>query len=507
MKKIIVFLLLACMIGTGFLSSCAAQKDPVQPSDTGETKPANDSTDSDENGLFRTIRDDMPATMDFDLKKVRVAVRSGERFYSEFNTDSSDVLSDALYTRFANIEDRLNIQIEICPDYNSNHGLWENVAQSILTGGCDYQVITGSSYRAANYAMQGNYRNLRNLDYINFEKEYWSQGMIDNLTVADATYFATGSISTYFWDSTYVIYFNKKLAGDNAIEPTSLYDSVFDGNWTLDEMIRISKDLYVDLNANGIADDGDIYGFGMQVTSATDGFWSAFEIQNTEILDDGNIQYVLDVEKLDNVVSKLNQFLWNQPGTVALAESAGYVSTNIYELKDQFASDKLLFVTDLLYRTSTATMRDMKSDFGVLPYPKYDETQESYRSFVHDQMTLFGVPATVPESDLEMVGAFLEAMSSEGQNTVMPVYYQKVLTSRNIRDPQSVKTLDIILSNIENDRIWLYNCSVGNINLKLLRNQVWHNTNEISSTYRSNYETVNNLLLTIREKYATYSGQ
>ena len=122
-------------------------------------------------------------------------------------------------------------------------------------------------------------------------------------------------------------------------------------------------------------------------------------------------------------------------------------------------------------------------------------------------MTLFGVPATVPESDLEMVGAFLEAMSSEGQNTVMPVYYQKVLTSRNIRDPQSVKTLDIILSNIENDRIWFYNYSVGRINNELLRNQVWNNKNEISSTYRSNYETVNNLLLTIREKYATYSGQ
>ncbi|HBF14294.1 MAG TPA: hypothetical protein DDW30_01145 [Clostridiales bacterium] len=505
MKRAVIFLLLLCMLGTGILSSCATKK-PSGNNETVETKPS-DTTNAEEEGLFPKIRDDMPSTMDFGAKKVRMAVRSNERFYSEFNTESGGVLSDALYERILNIEDRLNIQIEICPDINSTHGPWENISNSIMTGSCTYQVAAGSSYKAASFAMQGEYRNLRNLEHLNFEKAYWSQGMIENLTVADATYFATGSLSTYFWDSAYVIYFNKQLASNYDIDAAALYQKVLDGAWTLDEMLEVSKGVYLDLNHNGVEDDGDLFGFGIQVTSATDGFWSAFDIRNTELTEDGNIRYMLDVEKLDDVVSRLNRFVWEQSGTVALSENAGYASTNVYELKNQFASDQIMFLTDLLYRTSTSAMRDMKSDYGVLPYPKYDTTQESYRSFVHDQMTIFGVPVTVSDSELEMVGAFLEAMASEGQNTVMPVYYKKVLTSRNIRDLQSVKTLDIILSSIAVDRIWFYNYSVGRINNVLLREQVWNNKNEISSTYRSNYETVNNLLLTVREKYEKYKDR
>lgn len=506
MKKITAFILLLVMLSAAVFTGCS-DKGKVDEKDSSTTR-VTTVTDDNNEGMFKTIRDDLPDTMDFGGKTVRMIVRSNERFYSEFNTESysSSVLGDALYERVLNVEDRLNINVEICPDSNASHGPWEDISTQILSGTCDYHVAAGSSYKAANFAINGQYRNLRNIDNLNLNKEYWAQGMIDNLTVADTTFFATGSISTYFCDSTYVIYFNKELAQNYNIDTDGLYDMVLSGNWTFDEMLQISTGIYSDLNNNGVEDNGDLYGFGLQVTSATDGFWSAFNIKNTEVLEDGNITYSLDLDKLSTIVTKLNNFLWSQTGTVALSENSTYAKGDVFELTNQFANDQLIFVTDLLYRTSTSTLRDMESDFGVLPYPKYDTEQESYFSFVHDQMTIFGVPATVSAEDLDMVGAFLEVMASEGQNTVMPTYYNKVLTTRNIRDPESVKMLDIILSGVSNDRIWFYNSSVGRINNILLREQVWYNKNEVSSVYRKNYGEVNNMLMTIKDSYEKYSG-
>ena len=502
MKKLISITLLLSLLCTVGLFGCKKEEASESESTVNTVQ-----TVDDNEGFFKTIRDDLPETMDFGGKVIKMICRSNERFFSEFNTEtgSSSVLGDALYERILNIESRLNVKVDICPDSNSTHGPWEELSTSIQSGACDYHVAAGGAYRASNYAMQGEYRNLRNLENINLEKGYWSQGMIDNLTVAGATYFATGSISTYFYDSTYVMYVNKDLAESYQISVDELYNSVSTGEWTLDKMINISKDIYSD-NGDGIEGDGDVYGFGLQVSSATDGFWSAFNIQNTEVASDGAVKYMLDVDKVSTVVKRLNDFLWNSSGTVALAESDQFASENVYTLENQFANDKLVFVTDLLYRTSTATMRDMKSDYGVLPYPKYDTEQEEYYSFAHDQMTIFAIPLTVSNNDIDAVSAFLEVMASEGHNTVMPTYYEKVLTTRNVRDPESVEILQGILSSVNNDRSWFFNYATGRINNIILREQIWHNTNEVSSTYRENYQQVNEKLLSVKDSFAKHSG-
>ena len=327
--------------------------------------------------------------------------------------------------------------------------------------------------------------------------------MIENMTLADATYFATGSISTYLYDSAFVIYMNKKLASEWGINPDDVYKTVLDGEWTLDNMVMLTKDIYRDMNGNGV-DGQDLFGFGLQVTSATDGFYSSCDIPCTTVSSDGNVSYSIGLEKLDNVCTKLKDFLWTYDGVAALAEGTGYVTNDIYLFKNQFANDQLVFVTDWLYSTSTETMRGMESDFGVLPYPKYDVYQDQYYTYAHDKLTVFGVPVTVPEDRLEMVGAFLEAMASGGQNTVMPAYYEKTLTARNIRDPQSVQTMHLIVGNIANDRIWfLYRQGATS----LLRDQIWKNRNDLSSTYNSTFNTINSYFTTMRDAYAEYADQ
>ena len=95
-----------------------------------------------------------------------------------------------------------------------------------------------------------------------------------------------------------------------------------------------------------------------------------------------------------------------------------------------------MFIHNWLYASETSYLRDMKSDYGIIPYPKYDENQDGYYTFQHDQIGLFTIPVTSTKKD--MAGAVLEAMSSESSKTVVPSYYEVALKSKYSRDSESV---------------------------------------------------------------------
>ncbi len=503
MKKIIALLLAVCTL---FLLVACQNSKTDENQTTGGEEGTKAPIEENEDGLFKTIYDDLPATMNFGGEVINVAVRANERFYSEIDiteeTATTNVLNRAIYSRNLAIEERLNVFIEITRVGDlSFHGPWEDLSVLVASGTDTYDVAMGSSYRVNQYIQKGDLVNLRNLENLDLTKEYWAQYMLDSLTIADATYAATGSISTYTYDSAFVIYFNKVLCESYGIKADSVYQTVLDGNWTMDEMMTLTKDIYLDKNGNGQVDDGDVYGFGMQVTSATDAFYSAFDIPVT-IVGDNDLNFAVDTQKLSGVVDTLKSFVWDNDGVVALSENTGSATGEIYYFDQQFANDQLLFVTDWLYRSSQDVMRNMESDYGVLPYPKYDNNQKNYYTALHDAFTVVSVPRTVPAENRAMVGAFLEAMASGGQNTVMPAYYEKTLTARNIRDPESVKTLDIIVQNIYLDPMNLLN--KGPLN-KLLREQVWYKRTNFASEYRSLYTEANKQLEGVYSAYEKYT--
>lgn len=144
----------------------------------------------------------------------------------------------------------------------------------------------------------------------------------------------------------------------------------------------------------------------------------------------------------------------------------------------------------------------MTSEYGIIPYPKYDAAQEDYYSFVHDKFTVVGIPITV--SDTAEIGAVLEAMASEGQNTVMPAYYEIALTSKYVSDEDSVNMLNTIIGNIRMDRAWIFGPNVNAIGAKLLRNQIWYNTSTVASTYKANYSAVSKGLATISSEFEKF---
>ncbi|MBQ9819646.1 MAG: hypothetical protein IJM60_05135, partial [Bacteroidales bacterium] len=90
-------------------------------------------------------------------------------------------------------------------------------------------------------------------------------------------------------------------------------------------------------------------------------------------------------------------------------------------------------------------LREMETDFGIAPCPKYDEAQENYRNVVW----FVGSYATIPVSvaDPGESGFILEALAAKSREILRPAYYEVALSLKYLRDEESITMLDLVIDN------------------------------------------------------------
>lgn len=94
---------------------------------------------------------------------------------------------------------------------------------------------------------------------------------------------------------------------------------------------------------------------------------------------------------------------------------------------------------------NVASFRQMENEFGILPMPKYYDTQDRYYHTVsRDNASVMFLPITLPESELEDIGTVISALGEYSMHVVTPAYYDVQLKYRDSRDDESGEMLDII---------------------------------------------------------------
>ena len=100
--------------------------------------------------------------------------------------------------------------------------------------------------------------------------------------------------------------------------------------------------------------------------------------------------------------------------------------------------------------------RDMMDTYSVLPIPKYTEDQKTYQSCLNDYVSVLCIPVTVSDSDIQTVGAAIEAMASESWRTVAPAYYEVALKVKYVENPEAWDIIDHIIENVKMDPVMAY---------------------------------------------------
>jgi len=189
--------------------------------------------------------------------------------------------------------------------------------------------------------------------------------------------------------------------------------------------------------------------------------------------DDGFPKLNIASDRAQDALEKLNALYWNEPGAFV------YKGATEQDLITLFDGGNLLLLAASL-ENSTA-LRENNTEFGILPYPKFDEAQPEYRNTLGDSYTSFLLPNG---SDMELAGMVMEAMASESCKLVVPAFYEVVCKNKVARDEESVKMLELIRETLCFDFVFM-NSSTMNYAAHTMVDCFRSNNGNLQSKYAS----------------------
>jgi ABC-type glycerol-3-phosphate transport system substrate-binding protein len=404
--------------------------------------------------------------MNFDEREfVVLACDEDVRYtYFEITEQNGDIMDDAIYTRNRLTEEHLNIKLVV--DNVTGTDTLTYVSKDIMSGDARYDMISPHILRSiSQLVISDSVYDLGKLDYVNFSNSWWNSSFTETLKIKDKLFFASGDIIV---PNARVIVFNKQMMEDYSLP--DIYEVVNEGRWTLDMLGTYSKGAVRDVNGDSILDQNDYYAFS---DLANTGLATSF-VHGSNVLfvtkgKDG-FELTLGNEKMHTIINKLYDYLYLEGNTNI---------TNVH-----FGEGRVLFGSQVLLKLQI--LRDYKTDFGIIPFPKYDEAQDNYYSSVWNGLVC--VPITA--KDKSLCGAALETLAYYSQSTLMPAYYDKLLDAKFVRDEMSTKMLDIIFGGLVYDIGLCFDNFIGNYaSIGVLLNE---KSTDLASFYaqkKSIYET------------------
>jgi len=482
MKKLItLFLLCGMLLST---AACASDSGTSGNDTTADTTAAEaaDTTAADDPNEAEV------GTYNFDGDEFHMYTRTtySTRSLLDVPESTADVLDDAIYERNRNLEDRFNfVYAESSMDYST-----EVARTAVLAGDNTYDMISTRCVTAFNYAAEGLVTPITDIPVIDLEKNYWDKALNESLTVLGKRYFAVGEFNLTSYDFTHILLFNKEVANDFSLG--DFYSMVRDGKWTYDAYFKACQAVTSDINGDGNMDTDDRYGYLAMPKQVLPNFWISAGLLSVDKNSDDIPTFTMKSDtRFFDVVERLFTMHWDDGIWMPDSVKDGDIDP---EHLSMFENAQSLFVDCSFFHVNS--LRSMEADFGILPYPKWDDAQDDYLSRI-EGCELFCIPVT--NDTLEMTGVILETMACESAKTVIPAYYDISLQTKIARDDDSSEMLDIIFNNRVfdwGDTIWCPEIRDG-----VLQNMFAQNDRDLASKIAALEPTVEAKIKTTVETF------
>jgi hypothetical protein len=369
-------------------------------------------------------------------------VHTRDLYAEEMN---GEALNDAVYERNALIQETYNVEIKLETYSETANEQTPNtmVQNAVMAGSDDYDLLTTHMIYGANSVLKNIFLNFNTIDYIDLTKPYWNQRAHSAFTVGEKTYLALSDFCFSSNDNTHCMVYNKTLAENYNIG--DLYEVVKNNEWTYDKFRTLCENVSNDTNGDGQMTEEDLYGYLIGGGSGLINWMFAADL-HVMAKDENNLPY------LDFFSEKtVDAYTWTYD--LHHSDDSYYIASWVdTKVPIMFGSDHALFMTTQI--GVIEDLRDMESDFGALPYPKYTAEQETYYHYVDGHAAIMAVPKTV--GDIERTGILLEALSYESYKSVLPWYYEVLMTKKNVRDEQSGEMLELIYNTRAFDFAYVY---------------------------------------------------
>ncbi len=432
--------LLALFLAALLLAACGSK----EPADTPDTSPA--AAENTENA--ETTPPDPYAGIDLAGMELRFLNCEGRLWNTMSILDFPELtgvgLDDAVYNRNRTLEDRLNMKIVV----TENGDMQGLLNKSVSAGEDTYDAVYTMSDSIAVNVTAGNFMNLPDISSLPLEEAWWEPGF-NGLMMLENRYLyeVSAPIHLMAMDMTVACYVNTEILQNHGVALP--YDTVRAGKWTYDAM-------YEAMTAC-IALNGDEK-FTPKAMNATFGVatfagWIGVmaTVPDAIVKRDGNgtPYYAGATDRLYAAYDSMAR----------LFAGDGYMITNSSDMDYDkcFLNERAAF--SIISIGNASVFRDMDAAYGILPIPKYLETDAD--SSPIGSTLLLAIPVTCQNT--ENVGVALDAMARWSYENILPVYYES-LCYKGLRDEDSIEMLDRIHQSRTADLGRVYGWTISFVN-------------------------------------------
>lgn len=464
MKKALVLLMCFLIVASCVLVGC---EDPAaNVSNGGNNGDASGSTNEkseyvDENGKYQLVN--MPK-FNYSEKEFKIAIISEEAQGTYFNeeidpnisVDTDQVIKDAVAERNNLVYENYGVTVKGVALKNVVEAI--NLDVKGDTG--EYDAAMPFMCEAAKMAQRGDiyeltqYSNIMHLD-----APWYDQMAIKEGSLAEKLYFVTGDISMMPKIVTFGITFNKDML-KQYYPDVDLYKKVEDHEWTYDYMVELSKGVTEEHDGETGMTYSDQWGLSSSNQDAISYYLASGEKLCSKDSNDLPILSLGSNARSNTIAMHVLETLsltgqWDIRVEEMSVEKPWDMSLAI------FAEGRSLFRTTAF--SAIKKLRNYKNgcDFGILPMPLMDATQDDYYSPSNPSYAnIICIPKSAKNP--EFSAYMIEVMSCYGKNLLTPAYYETTLKTRDAKDPESEVMLDnYVFKNIVYDTGRIY--SFGNV--------------------------------------------
>lgn len=356
--------------------------------------------------------------------------------------ETGDTLNDSIWRRNSVVEDKYKIKFAEDVDRNCAKVLGQMLGAQELK----YDAVNPELLQLKTMVLSGYLMNLYDLPVVDWTYPWWDSSSVKSLTIRETLPAVFTDITLVDKYSTYVTLFHKGMAQDHNLP--DLYELTSEGKWTLDNMISLSESVSEDINGDGKYDKNDVYGISAQ----KDAMYVLMHGSGVRFADTDENGDPIDVFYSERTVDAAKKII-SLMGDERLFFDRTAKGLTVPECINMFAANQALFFLRPL--TTVESLRDMENDYGIIPIPKYAESDENYRCTMNKWIACpMAVPLTV--RDAEYTGIILEALAAESHYGVIPSFYEDVLGAKIVRDPESSEMLDLVFDSRMYDIGYIY---------------------------------------------------
>jgi len=422
-KQMRALLLAAAMLCAGLVSCADGAGEAVQTDTLSDTAPVTEAVTEDPDYV-----PDGLAEQDFGGETVSflTTVWYNATQYIYASEANGDVVNDALYDARTAVEERFNVKVALTADkeFGETARLFHN---AVMAGDKVYDILYNHDLETIKSSLNGDFLNLRSIDVFDFSKPWWTQ-TTEEFTIADKLYCTSSHLSLAGVYLNYILAINKDLASANDLEIP--YDKVRGGAWYMDDLIVLCKDMPKDLNGDGKMGEEDQYGF-LSSYYGNMGMQSNFGGTVLGKDGDGNLILLDNSDKIVSILEKVEELY--EYGTDEYGGGNEYCMHMFVEGQGLFSLTESRVLMD--------QARDTAFSWGVLPFPKFDETQEEYRSAGCD--LYWGISLTAADRT-DVIATVIEALSCENYNNVLPAVWELMLGAKLSDAPDDADMFAVI---------------------------------------------------------------